>query len=115
MERRYHKLMDDMEDHTPEEAYKVIEDEIEKLAGLESSSAEFNVTRNYLDWLTSLPWKKQSEERLDLAHAKTVSHAFDSFDFNSISQLCIVLSRGVAVQSEHAAQLLETFLHVEKS
>ena len=62
-----------MEPFTPEEAYNVIRDELEKLGGLESSSAEFNVTRNYLDWLTSLPWQKQSEERLDLAHAKTVS------------------------------------------
>ncbi len=62
-----------MEDYTPEDAYEVISDELEKLSGLESSSAEFNVTRNYLDWLTSLPWEKQSDERLDLAHAKTVS------------------------------------------
>lgn len=61
-----------MEDYTPEAAYNVISEELEKLSGLESSSAEFNVTRNYLDWLTSLPWEKQSKERLDLGHAKTV-------------------------------------------
>lgn len=62
-----------MEPYTPEEPYNVISEELEKLSGLESSSAEFNVTRNYLDWLTSLPWEKQSKERLDLVHAKTVS------------------------------------------
>ncbi len=32
----------------------------------------FSVTRNYLDWLTSLPWGKYSEENLDLKRAKEV-------------------------------------------
>ncbi len=32
----------------------------------------FSVTRNYLDWLTSLPWGKYSEENLDLTKAKDV-------------------------------------------
>ena len=50
----------------------MIEEELSKLAGLEQASSEFNVTRNYLDWLTSLPWGKHSEERLDIDHAKQV-------------------------------------------
>lgn len=37
-------------------APQVIQEETEKLQGLEPSSSEFNVTRNYLDWLTSVPW-----------------------------------------------------------
>ena len=35
----------------PEEAAKTIEDELQKLSSLEKNSAEFNTTRNYLDWL----------------------------------------------------------------
>ena len=35
---------------------QVIEEELTKLQLLEASSSEFNVTRNYLDWLTALPW-----------------------------------------------------------
>lgn len=31
-----------------------------------------SVTRNYLDWLTSIPWGRQSEENLDLARAQAV-------------------------------------------
>ncbi len=50
----------------------MIEDEQSKLSGLEQASSEFNVTRNYLDWLTSLPWGRHSEERLDIDHAKKV-------------------------------------------
>jgi hypothetical protein len=38
---------------------------------LEKNSAEFNGTRNYLEWLTSLPWGKASAENFDL---KRVSH-----------------------------------------
>ena len=30
------------------------------------------MTRNYLDWLTSLPWGKYSDENLDLVKAKDV-------------------------------------------
>ena len=32
----------------------------------------FSVTRNYLDWLTSLPWGVTSKENLDLAQAKEI-------------------------------------------
>jgi ATP-dependent Lon protease len=39
---------------------------------LEKNSSEFNVTRNYLDWLTQLPWGKSTEENFDLAKAKQV-------------------------------------------
>lgn len=31
-----------------------------------------SVTRNYLDWLTSIPWGKYSDENLDLARAQAV-------------------------------------------
>ncbi len=56
----------------PETARKVIEEELTKLEGLEPASSEFNVTRNYLDWLTSLPWGKFGEERLDVGAAREV-------------------------------------------
>ena len=38
----------------PAEAMKTIEEELAKLQLLEPASSEFNVTRNYLDWLTAL-------------------------------------------------------------
>lgn len=40
----------------PPQVLAVIEEELTKLQGLEGSSSEFSVTRNYLEWLTSLPW-----------------------------------------------------------
>ena len=59
----------------PAHAIKVIEEELQKLAGLEPTSSEFNVTRNYLEWLTSVPWGHSSEERLDIAQASEVLNA----------------------------------------
>ena len=32
----------------------------------------YSVTRNYLDWLTNIPWGKTSDENIDLAHARQV-------------------------------------------
>ena len=39
---------------------------------LEKNSSEFNVTRNYLDWLTSLPWGNLSEDVFDVARAQDI-------------------------------------------
>ncbi|KAH8974329.1 hypothetical protein BDL97_01G096300 [Sphagnum fallax] len=56
----------------PPHVLQVIDEELSKLQGLESSSSEFNVTRNYLDWLTSLPWGHYSEENFDVYRAQKV-------------------------------------------
>ncbi|CAB1323812.1 unnamed protein product [Coregonus sp. 'balchen'] len=48
---------------------------IKKELGLEKEdkdAIEENVTRNYLDWLTSMPWGTNSEENLELKRAKEV-------------------------------------------
>merc|ERR1719228_1945807 len=54
----------------PEVAKTVIDEEINKLRFLDAHSSEFSVTRNYLDWLTVLPWGLASEENLDLKVAR---------------------------------------------
>ena len=49
-----------------------IDDEINKLAILETGSPEYGVTRNYLDWITALPWGKYSTDSLDLKQAREI-------------------------------------------
>ncbi|XP_043647170.1 lon protease homolog, mitochondrial isoform X1 [Drosophila teissieri] len=56
----------------PEAIMTVIDEELTKLNFLESHSSEFNVTRNYLDWLTSLPWGVISTENLCLEKATEI-------------------------------------------
>ncbi|ODM97770.1 Lon protease, mitochondrial [Orchesella cincta] len=56
----------------PQAVMDVIEEEITKLRSLDSHASEFNVTRNYVDWLTVLPWGIGSQESLDLEKAREV-------------------------------------------
>ncbi len=54
----------------PEKAAKRIDEELSKLQMLEIGSPEYGVTRNYLDWLTGLPWGVVSQDNRDLSAAK---------------------------------------------
>ncbi len=56
----------------PEGAQKKIDEELHKLSLLEVGSPEYAVTRNYLDWITSIPWGRYSEDARDLDAAAQV-------------------------------------------
>ncbi|KFO28811.1 Lon protease like protein, mitochondrial [Fukomys damarensis] len=56
----------------PKHVMDVVDEELSKLGLLDNHSSEFNVTRNYLDWLTSIPWGRHSNENLDLSRAQAV-------------------------------------------
>ncbi|NNM11583.1 MAG: endopeptidase La [Pseudomonadales bacterium] len=54
----------------PQLAQKRIDEELKKLSMLQSGSPEFSVTRNYLDWLTTVPWGVHSKDNLELSKAR---------------------------------------------
>jgi ATP-dependent Lon protease len=56
----------------PEAVKKVFEEELNKLAHLEPAASEFNVTRNYLDWITQIPWGQKSAENFGIKNAMSV-------------------------------------------
>ncbi|RTQ98721.1 endopeptidase La [Halomonas nitroreducens] len=56
----------------PKEAADKAKQELGKLRMMSPSSAEATVVRSYLDWLVSVPWKKRTRVRHDLAHAQKV-------------------------------------------
>ncbi len=56
----------------PEAAGRRIDEELKKLSVLEVGSPEYAVTRNYLDWLTALPWGRYSPDLLDLKRARKI-------------------------------------------
>ena len=56
----------------PDPARKRIEEEMEKFSVLETGSPEYATTRNYLDWLTQLPWGRHTQDQLDLKQARQI-------------------------------------------
>jgi ATP-dependent Lon protease len=57
------------------EAYDKAMGELKRLEQMPPMSAESTVSRNYLDWLIGVPWKKRSEEIRDIGHAHEVLEA----------------------------------------
>lgn len=57
-----------------DEAKAVFAEEIHKISMLDPSSPEYGVSRNYLDWLTALPWGRFGKDRLNL---KSVSRTLN--------------------------------------
>ena len=45
------------------------------MALLEASGSEFNVCRTYLDWITQLPWGKETKELLEPKRASEILDA----------------------------------------
>ena len=67
----------------PEHALKAAERELSRLEKLPPAAAEHGVIRTYLEWLTELPWSKETKDNLDLAHARKVLDA-DHYDLEKI-------------------------------
>jgi len=55
-----------------EEVQKRFDEEIERLETLSDQSAEYSVSYNYMDWLTSIPWGVFSQESHDLRNARRI-------------------------------------------
>jgi ATP-dependent Lon protease len=56
----------------PEDVRRQVDRELKRLEALPPSAAEHGVIRTYLEWMASLPWEKQTEDNLDLDHAREV-------------------------------------------
>lgn len=56
----------------PEEVEEKALKEVERLEKMPPMVAESSVIRNYLDWLLSMPWNKQTEDRIDIKNAEKI-------------------------------------------
>src|ERR1700728_547355 len=59
--------------------------ELKRLENMPPMSAESTVSRNYLDWLLAVPWKKRSKEIRDLNYAEQVLEA-DHYGLEKIKE-----------------------------
>lgn len=91
--------------NVPEHVQQRVDEELDKLRVLEPASAEYGVTRNYLDWVTSVPWGVHSEDQLELEHARTVlDRDHDSLD--DVKQRIIEFLAVGAYKGEIAGSIL---------
>ncbi len=56
----------------PKEVQEKAVQELKKLEAMPPMSAESTVSRNYLDWLLAVPWKKKSKEIRNIEHAEKI-------------------------------------------
>ena len=67
----------------PEEAKKAADRELSRLEKLPPVAAEYGVIRTYLEWLVDLPWSKETEDNLDIGHAREVLDE-DHYDLEEV-------------------------------
>ncbi len=67
---------------TPE-AREIADRELDRLSQMSPASAEYTVSRTYLDWLTSLPWSKATEDHIDLKQTREILDE-DHYDLEKI-------------------------------
>ncbi|REJ79827.1 MAG: endopeptidase La [Acidobacteria bacterium] len=58
----------------PKDAKEKAEQELKRLESMPPVSAEATVSRNFVEWLVSVPWKKKSRELKDLKKAEKILH-----------------------------------------
>ena len=65
-----HKQLEEAQlpDHVRERA----EEELSRLSIMPAMAPEVGIIRTYLEWLLELPWRKETEDNLDIAHAKEI-------------------------------------------
>jgi ATP-dependent Lon protease len=59
----------------PKAVAEKAEQELKRLEAMPPVSAEATVSRNYIDWLVGVPWKKSSRELKDLKKAEEILHS----------------------------------------
>jgi ATP-dependent Lon protease len=67
----------------PEVARKQVDRELGRLERLQPAMAEYGVIRAYLEWIAALPWDKETEDNLDLEHARKVLDE-DHYDIEQV-------------------------------
>ncbi|MBW1947836.1 MAG: LON peptidase substrate-binding domain-containing protein, partial [Deltaproteobacteria bacterium] len=72
----------------PEEAAKTATQELERLKKMNPASAEYTVSRTYLDWFLDLPWSEETEDNLDVAQAQKILDE-DHYDLEKIKERII--------------------------
>ena len=69
----------------PKEAKEKAQAELKKLRNMGPMSAEATVVRNYLDWITDIPWKKASRLKADISESRAILDA-DHYGLDKVKE-----------------------------
>ncbi|MCA8944268.1 MAG: endopeptidase La, partial [Planctomycetes bacterium] len=91
--------------HLPIEAQERAEEEMRRLRTTPVESPEYSVLRNYLDWLTTLPWSKSTPDRQDLkVAARVLDH--DHYGLDEVKERVLEFLAVRKLKPEHAGSIL---------
>ncbi len=76
------------ESDLPEQVAKEVEKEISRMERMSPAAADYQVIRTYIDLALEMPWKKTTEDVLDLHHARAVLDE-DHFDLADVKDRII--------------------------
>lgn len=88
-----------------EEAETKAQEELKRLSVLTPEASETNIIRTYLDWLCDLPWKKTTEDVLDLKYAEKVLEQ-DHFGLDDIKQRILEFLAVRKLKPDHQGQII---------
>jgi len=88
-----------------EEVREKFDEELAKLSLLDVQSPEFNVSRNYLDWIVALPWGIYSKENLSLEKAEAILSQ-DHYGLDDIKERIIEFIASMSLKQENAGTIL---------
>ena len=88
-----------------DEAREKVKEEIEKLRLLGPSSAEFNVSRAYLDWLTVLPWGILSKDNYNTAKAERILNR-DHYGLDDVKERILELMSVGVVKGDLSGSII---------
>ncbi len=69
----------------PADVEKTATKQYERLKVMQPSSAEYTVTRTYLEWLVELPWSVTTEDKLDIQEARDILNT-DHYDLEKVKK-----------------------------
>jgi len=87
----------------PEEVRSEVERELHRLERTHPQSAEYQVIRSYLEWITELPWNTRTEDKIDLAEAQRVLDE-DHYGLEDVKNRVLEFLAVRKLQMERAAE-----------
>ncbi len=69
----------------PDEVRQQAERELDRLAALPPGAVEAGTLRTYLEWIVDLPWSTESEDSLEVAHAREILNE-DHYDIEKVKE-----------------------------